>query len=165
MSKQRVAILLLAVVAASALAFGARADVGPDDRVAVVVLPAPEGFSDGGDIPEGMIAVFVEPARDGFSDGGDIPEGFVAVVAQPIDGFSDGGDIVSWRGPLPDGFSDGGDIPHGMIAVFAEPAGEASHGRSQHPRGHGRRSDGPPPRRATLLPPRLGASRASSPQP
>ena len=58
MSKQKVAILLLAVVAVSALAFGARADaIVPDDRVAVVVLPAPEGFSDGGDIPEGMIAV------------------------------------------------------------------------------------------------------------
>ena len=54
MSKQKVAILLLAVVAVSALAFGARADaIVPDDRVAVVVLPVPEGFSDGGDIPEG----------------------------------------------------------------------------------------------------------------
>ena len=54
MSKHRVAILLLAVVAASALALGARADVvAPDDRVAVLVQPAPDGFSDGGDIPEG----------------------------------------------------------------------------------------------------------------
>ena len=102
MSKQRVAILLLAVVAASALAFGARADVGPDDRVAVVVLPAPEGFSDGGDIPEGLIAVFVEPARDGFSDGGDIPEGFVAVVA-PSSTTVSPTEATSWfwRGPPP----------------------------------------------------------------
>ena len=165
MSKQKVAILLLAVVAVSALAFGARADaIVPDDRVAVMVQPAPEGFSDGGDIPEGMIAVFVEPARDGFSDGGDIPEGFVAVIAQSIDGFSDGGDIVS-----------GAARPRRFLGRRRHPPGDdrrvrrarrrSSHGRSQHPRGHGRRSDGAPSRRATLLPPRLGASRASSPQP
>ena len=61
MSKQRVAILLLAVVAVSGLAFGARADaIVPDDRVAVVVLPAPEGFSDGGD----RITVVLEPLAD-----------------------------------------------------------------------------------------------------
>ena len=134
MSKQRVAILLLAVLAVSALAFGARADaIVLDDRVAVVVLPAPEGFSDGGDIPEGMIAVFVEPARDVNSNGGDIPEGFVAVIAQSINGFSDGGDIVLAR-PAPDGFSDE-NILHGMIVVFAEPAGEAHTGGVNIPEG------------------------------
>ena len=121
MNKHRVAILLLAVVAASALALGARADVvAPDGRVPVLVQPAPEGFSDGGDIPEGLIAVFVRPAPDGFSDGGDIPDGFVLVMAQ--DGFSDGGDIPVLARAAGEGFSDGGDVPDGMIVAFAEPA-------------------------------------------
>ena len=67
MSKHRIAILLLAVAAVSALAFGARADaIVPDDRVAVLVLPAPEGFSDGGD-RSGRVAVLAQPAPEGFS--------------------------------------------------------------------------------------------------
>ena len=87
--KHRIAILLLAVVAASALALGARADVVvPDDRVAVVVQPAPEGFSDGGDIPEGMVAVFAEPAGEGFPDRGNVPEGLVAVLIEPYQNVS-----------------------------------------------------------------------------
>ena len=100
MIKHRFAILLLAVVAASALALGARANVAALD---------------------GRVAVLAQPAPAGFSDGGDIPEGFVPIVAQ--DGFSDGGDIVVLARPAGLGFSDGGDVPEGRIAVFAEPAG------------------------------------------
>ena len=65
MTKHRAAILLLALVAASALALGARADSGvPEGKVAV--FGQLDGFSDGGDIRDGLIPVFVEPAGDRF---------------------------------------------------------------------------------------------------
>ena len=110
-----------------------------------------------------MIPVFVEPVGEDFS--GDIPEGLVAVVAQPArNGFSDGGDIAVYVQPAPAGFSDGGDVPEGLLAVYARPAGAGFSDGGDRPPGWSR-SDGTRPRRAPLIPPRLGASRASSPQP
>ncbi|HYZ20139.1 MAG TPA: hypothetical protein VE615_11385 [Gaiellaceae bacterium] len=147
----RLAILLFALVVASAVALGARADAGlPEGEVAVVAEPVadggsgifqgrgeigddglitvflqepPNGFSDGGDVPVGMVVATA--ARAGFSDGGDIPEGFIAVLGQlPVDGFSDGGDVPEGMiavRALPAGFSDGGDIPDGFVAVALQP--------------------------------------------
>ena len=125
---QRLAILLLVIAAASAVALGARADSGlpegtvpvvahpfegslsggDEDELITVFLPPGDGFSDGGDVPEGMVVALAERAEGfGFSDGGDLPDGFIAVVAKPA----------------PEGFSDGGDVPEGMIAVRALPLG------------------------------------------
>jgi hypothetical protein len=146
----RLTLLLLAVVTACTVAIGARADTGlPEGTVAVVAQPAgggggdlfggrgtteegpitvflqepPDGFSDGGDVPEGMVVAIAD--RAGFSDGGDIPEGFIAVLAeQQPDGFSDGGDVPDGMIAVhaqPAGFSDGGDLPPGYVAVALQP--------------------------------------------
>jgi hypothetical protein len=122
--KQRLAILLLAIAAASILAVAARATfVLPEGEVAVVAQPFAPGSGGSG----GMITVFLPLPPEGFSDGGDVPAGMVVAVAQQAEGFSDGGDapegFVPVLGvPAPDGFSDGGDVPEGMIAVLAQPA-------------------------------------------
>lgn len=152
----RLAIFLLAFAAASILVLAARAESVPDGEVAVVAypaggglvggggddglitvfLPSGEGFSDGGDIPEGMVAALAERAGEGFSDGGDVPAGFIVVFAQPApEGFSDGGDVpegmIAVRAQ-PAGFSDGGDVPMGFVAVALEPLAS---GRSFSPPG------------------------------
>jgi hypothetical protein len=129
---KRLAILLLALAAASTLVLGARASSGlPEGTVAVVAQPVERGVIGGGDAGDELITVFLPPAPDGFSDGGDIPEGFVAALAERAEdfGFSDGGDlpegfIAVQAQRAPDGFSDGGDVPpDGMIAVRALPLG------------------------------------------
>jgi hypothetical protein len=86
----------------------------------VVFVPAPDGFSDGGDGP------WVLPGclPDGFSDGGDFPDGLVPALAQPAgadfwrDGLVPDGlvPVLAWLPP--DGFSDGGDLPAGLICVL-----------------------------------------------
>jgi hypothetical protein len=128
---QRLAILLLVLAAASVVALGARADSGvPEGTVAVVAQPFEGGLSGGGGGTEDeLITVFLPPG-DGFSDGGDVPEGMVVALAEGAEGFgfSDGGDlpdgfIAVLAMPAPDGFSDGGDVPEGMIAVRALPLG------------------------------------------
>jgi hypothetical protein len=121
---QRLAILFLTVAAASALAVAAHATfVLPEGTVAVVAQPFDPGAGGSG----GQITVFLPIPPEGFSDGGDVPEGMVATVADQAEGFSDGGDVpegfVAVLGvPAPEGFSDGGDVPEGMIAVLAQPA-------------------------------------------
>jgi hypothetical protein len=122
----RLAILLLVIAAASTVALGARASSGlPEGTVAVVAQPVGSGPSGGGDA-NGLITVFLPLPPEGFSDGGHVPEGMVAALAESDDdfGFSDGGDIPEGfiavdAEPAPDGFSDGGDAPEGMIAVSA----------------------------------------------
>ena len=58
----------------------------------------PDGFSDGGDVPEGFVAVWRSRPGDAFWRYGIVPEGLIPVLAMvPPDGFSDGGD-------LPEGF-------------------------------------------------------------
>lgn len=115
-----ITVLALALVAACIAAVGASALGEPEDLRVAVIAPlatAEDGFSDGGDAPEGLVAVLALPADDGSSEGGDRA---IPVFVEP-DGFSDGGDLPEGfvRGlapPAPDGFSDGGD---GMIAVLA----------------------------------------------
>lgn len=120
----RLAILLLAIAAASTVAVAARATfVLPEDEVAVVAQP----FAPGSGGNSGEITVFLPLPPEGFSDGGDVPMGMVVAVAERALGFSDGGDVpegyVAVLGvPAPEGFSDGGDVPEGMIAVLAQPA-------------------------------------------
>jgi hypothetical protein len=120
----RLAILFLTVAAASTLAVAAHATfVLPEGTVAVVAQPFAPGSGGGG----GQITVFLPLPPEGFSDGGDVPEGMVVAVADQAEGFSDGGDVpagfVAVLGvPAPEGFSDGGDVPEGMIAVLAQPA-------------------------------------------
>jgi hypothetical protein len=122
---QRLAILFLTVAAASTLVVAAHATfVLPEGTVAVVAQPFEGGQSGGSG---GEITVFLPLPPEGFSDGGDVPEGMVAAVADQAEGFSDGGDVpeglVAVLGvPAPEGFSDGGDVPEGMIAVLAQPA-------------------------------------------
>ena len=119
-----IAVLLLALAAVGVTAGSAPAVGVVDDAPVSVIAPladAPDGFSDGGDAPEGFVAVLAVPAEVGFSDGGDRP---IRVFVEP-DGFSDGGDLPegfvrALAPPAPDGFSDGGD---GMIAVMALRAG------------------------------------------
>jgi hypothetical protein len=96
----------------------------PEGMTVVLVPPAGEGFSDGGDGPGGWTWVLPEPLPDGFSDGGDVPEGFVAAMAlSPGEEFWHVGRVPegliavrAWTPP--DGFSDGGDLPEGFVAVF-----------------------------------------------
>lgn len=118
-----IAVLLLALAAVGVTAGSAPAVGVVDDARVSVLAPladspdSPDGFSDGGDAPEGFVAVLAFPAEAGFSDGGDRP---IRVFVEP-DGFSDGGDapegfVRALAPPAPDGFSDGGD---GMIAVMA----------------------------------------------
>jgi hypothetical protein len=124
---RRIGILLAAVAVASLFVVAARATEvldPPDERVIVIAqlpeLDGGDGFSDGGDLPEGYVEVVAPLFGDGFSDGGDglirvvlerapvieeteVPPGFAHVLALPE----------------PEGFSDGGDGP---IAVQAERA-------------------------------------------
>jgi hypothetical protein len=98
-----------------------RANV-PAGMIVVFLPPAGDGFSDGGDGPDGLEWGLGE----GFSDGGDVlPEGFVAVGALPAgDEFWSYGvvpegllPVLAW--PLPgEGFSDGGDLPEGYVPVL-----------------------------------------------
>ena len=91
----------------------------PEGMTVVLVPPAGDGFSDGGDGPGGWTWVLPEQLPDGFSDGGDVPEGFVAAMAQtPDDEFWNHGAVPEGLIPVlawipPDGFSDGGDLPDG----------------------------------------------------
>jgi hypothetical protein len=96
----------------------------PEGMTIVLVPPAGDGFSDGGDGPGGWTWVLPEPLPDGFSDGGDVPEGFVAAMAlSPGEPFWQRGvvpeGLIAVRAWIPpDGFSDGGDLPDGFVAVF-----------------------------------------------
>jgi hypothetical protein len=118
---RRIGILLLAVAVASIAAVSARAvDVfeEPEERVVVIAPLAGDGFSDGGDTPDGLVAVLAPPV--GFSDGGDGP---VRVLLEPAP-RSEGSEVPPGfvrvlAPPAPDGFSDGGDGP---IAVLAQRA-------------------------------------------
>jgi hypothetical protein len=125
---RRIVILLATLAAASFFVVAAGAietPDTPDGRVVVIAELAPlddgDGFSDGGDAPEGYAEVFARlPFTDGFSDGGD---GLIRVFLEraPVTGESDlpPGFVRVLALPEPDGFSDGGDGP---IAVQAERA-------------------------------------------
>jgi hypothetical protein len=126
---RRIVIFVAALAAASFFVVAAGAtDVvdPPDDRIVVIAELAPldddgDGFSDGGDAPEGYVEVFARlPFTDGFSDGGD---GLIQVFLEraPVTEESDlpPGFVRVLALPEPDGFSDGGDGP---IAVQAERA-------------------------------------------
>jgi hypothetical protein len=126
----RLAILVLALAAASTVALGAAASsVLPEGTVAVVAQPVGGDPSSGGGADDGLITVFLPLPPDGFSDGGDVPAGMVEAIAEQVDGedgngFSDGGDIPAGliavlAQPAPDGFSDGDAVPDGMVAVRA----------------------------------------------
>ena len=95
----------------------------PPGMTVVFVPPAPDGFADGGDRPDGLEWVL----PDGFADGGDAPvppEGFVAALARPApadfweNGAVPDGLVAVFAWPAPDGFADGGDIPDGFIPVL-----------------------------------------------
>ncbi len=166
MSKHRVAILLLAVVAASALALGARADVDRARR---------QGRRARAARPGGFLGRRRHPRRADRSVRRACPRPPATVsrteATSPTGSSQSWLRTVSrteatsrfWREPVPDGFSDGGDIPDGMIAVFAEPAGDGFPGGGNVPEGLVAVLMEPFAEPA-LIPQRLGASRASSPQ-
>ena len=112
----------------------------PEGMTVVLVPPAGEGFSDGGDGPGGWTWVLPEPLPDGFSDGGDVPEGYVAAMAQrPGEEFWHLGvvpegliSVLAWIPP--DGFSDGGDLPDGFVAVFLRAEEDPAPERKPEPR-------------------------------
>jgi hypothetical protein len=124
----RIGILLLAIAVASVAAVSARAVdvIGDPDEKVVVIAPLAErddgeGFSDGGDSPDGRVVVLARAVVvDGFSDGGDSPVAVLLERAPPSEGSElPPGFIRVLAPPAPDGFSDGGDGP---IAVQAQRA-------------------------------------------
>lgn len=112
-------------------------DPGSVPEGMVVVFVSPDGFSDGGDPPEGYEWVLARSLPDGFSDGGDVPEGFVAAMAEAAGqefwrtGMAPEGlvPVLAWLPP--DGFSDGGDLPEGFIAAFLRSGEDSSEHHTQ----------------------------------
>ena len=125
---RRIGILALAIAAASVavVVAGATEVPPPDERVIVIArLAEPEeGFSDGGDAPDGFVAVLARPLLgDGFSDGGD---GLIRVFLEPAGPVDEAGFIRVLALPARDGFSDGGDGPLAVVAQRADGRDDAA---------------------------------------